>query len=67
MRELLKVNVGKSEPVEQALRRLLKKVQRAGVIAETKRRRAHESPRMRKIRRKAATVRKLRRRSGLSV
>ena len=62
---MLKVNVGKSEPVEQALRRLMKKVQRAGVIAEIKRRRAYESRADRNKRRTKATIRKNRKRAGL--
>jgi small subunit ribosomal protein S21 len=62
---LLKVNVGKTEPVEAALKRLLKKVQKAGVIAEMKRREYYESSELRKKRRKAAAIRKNRKKAGL--
>ena len=62
---MLKVNVGKTEPVEAALKRLLKKVQKAGLIAEVKRREFFESPELRKKRRKAAAIRKERKKAGL--
>lgn len=64
---MLKVKVGKTEPVESAMKRLLKKSQRAGVIAETKRRRTFESKRTRNMRRKKTTIRKARKKAGLPV
>ncbi len=64
---MLKVKVGKTEPIDSAMRRLSKKVQKAGLVAEIKRRMAFESRKARVKRRKASTIRRERKRAGLSV
>ena len=64
---LLKVQVGKTEAVDSAYRRLMKKVVKGGVIAEVKRRKRFESRSDCKKRRKKATIRKERKRMGLPV
>jgi small subunit ribosomal protein S21 len=64
---LLKVKVGKTEPIDSAMRRLSKNVQKAGLVAEIKRRMAFESRKARVKRRKASTIRRERKRAGLSV
>ena len=64
---MLKVQVGKNEPIDSAMRRLTKKVVGSGTIAEVKKRMYYESPQARKKRRKKIAVRKSRKRAGLPV
>jgi len=64
---LLKVKVGKTEPIDSALRRLAKKVQRSGLVKEVKRRKTHESRAARIKRRKLSVIRRERKRMGLPV
>ncbi|MEW5819834.1 MAG: 30S ribosomal protein S21 [Cyanobacteriota bacterium] len=52
-----KVEVGKDESIENALRRFKKKVQKAGIISEVKRREHYEKPSI-KRKRKASAAKK---------
>ncbi len=58
---MAEVRVLKDEPLEKALKRFQKKCQEAGIVKETKRRRAYEKP-SEKQKRKAAEARRKQRR-----
>jgi small subunit ribosomal protein S21 len=54
------VTVGENEPFESALRRFNKKVQQDGVLAEARRREHYEKPSVKRKKKEAARLRKLR-------
>lgn len=55
------IKVGKNEPLDKALRRFKKEIQRAGVLAEARRRSHYEKPSVkRKKKSEAARKRKYR-------
>lgn len=56
---LAEVEVGQNESIESALKRFKKKIQKAGILSEIKRRERHEKPSV-KRRRKAEAARKRR-------
>lgn len=62
-RVLVQVRVGEGENIEQALRRFRKKVQKAGILADFKRRKFFEAPSERR-KRKQAAAQKRRRKKG---
>jgi small subunit ribosomal protein S21 len=51
------VRLGENESIESALRRFKKKIQRAGILSEVKRRKRYEKPSLRR-KRKAEAARK---------
>lgn len=51
------VKVGENESIESALRRFKKKIQKAGILSEIKRRERYEKPSI-KAKRKSETARK---------
>jgi small subunit ribosomal protein S21 len=51
------VRLGENESIDSALRRFKKKIQKAGILSEVKRRERYEKPSLRR-KRKAETVRK---------
>ena len=53
------VRLGENESIESALRRFKKKIQKAGILSEVKRRERYEKPRIRR-KRKAEASRKRR-------
>ena len=56
---MAEVQVGPNEPIESALRRFKKKIQKAGILSEIKRRERYEKPSVkRKRKREAARKRK---------
>jgi small subunit ribosomal protein S21 len=56
---LAEVEVGQNESIESALKRFKKKIQKAGILSEIKRRERYEKPSV-KRRRKAEAARKRR-------
>lgn len=56
---MAQVNVGETESIESALRRFKKKVQKAGILSEIKRRERYEKPSLKK-KRKSEAARKRR-------
>jgi small subunit ribosomal protein S21 len=56
---LAEVEVGQDESIESALKRFKKKIQKAGILSEIKRRERYEKPSVRK-RRKSEAARKRR-------
>ena len=56
---LAEVEVGQNESIESALKRFKKKIQKAGILSEVKRRERHEKPSV-KRRRKSEAARKRR-------
>lgn len=56
------VEVGPEEPIEKALKRFKKECQKAGILAESRRREFFEKPCIRKRRKIEASRRKARRR-----
>jgi small subunit ribosomal protein S21 len=53
------VRVGENEPIESALKRFKKKIQKAGILSEIKRRERYEKPSIKK-KRKSEAARKRR-------
>mgnify|MGYP002780876079 CR=1 FL=1 len=53
------IRLGENESIDSALRRFKKKIQRAGILSEVKRRERYEKPSLRR-KRKAETSRKRR-------
>jgi small subunit ribosomal protein S21 len=51
---LSQVYVGQNESIESALKRFKKKVQKAGILSETKRRERYEKPSLKKKRKQEA-------------
>ena len=51
------IKVGENESIESALRRFKKKIQKAGILSEIKRRETYEKPSI-KAKRKSETARK---------
>lgn len=45
---LAEVRVGENEPIESALKRFKKKIQKAGILSEIKRRERYEKPSVRR-------------------
>lgn len=64
---LLQVQVGKSESMDSAMRRLGKKMADAQIVPEVKRRKTYKSRRDRVLERKKSAVRKNRKHAGLKV
>lgn len=56
---MAEIRLGENESIESALRRFKKKIQRAGILSEVKRRERYEKPSLRK-KRKAEAARKRR-------
>lgn len=56
---MVEVRVGEGESIELALRRFKKKIQKAGILSEVKRRERYEKPSVKK-KRKAEAARKRR-------
>jgi len=56
---LSEIHVGQDESIESALKRFKKKIQKAGILSEIKRRERYEKPSV-KRRRKSETARKRR-------
>lgn len=54
---LAEVRVGENEPIESALKRFKKKIQKAGILSEIKRRERYEKPSVRR-KKKAEAARK---------
>ncbi|MBE9006396.1 30S ribosomal protein S21 [Fortiea sp. LEGE XX443] len=54
---MAEVRLGENETIDSALRRFKKKIQRAGILSEVKRRERYEKPSLRR-KRKAEAVRK---------
>ncbi|MDM9382593.1 MULTISPECIES: 30S ribosomal protein S21 [unclassified Chlorogloeopsis] len=54
---MAEVRLGENESIDSALRRFKKKIQKAGILSEVKRRERYEKPSLRR-KRKAETVRK---------
>ncbi len=48
MKRLAEVRVGENEPIESALKRFKKKIQKAGILSEIKRRERYEKPSVRR-------------------
>ena len=48
------IKVGENESIESALRRFKKKIQKAGVLSEVKKRERYEKPRIKKKRKSEA-------------
>ena len=59
MRRLTTVKVGENESIESALKRFKKKIQKAGILSEIKRRERYEKPSIKK-KRKSEAARKRR-------
>jgi len=57
--KLAEIEVGQNESIESALKRFKKKIQKAGILSEVKRRERHEKPSVKK-RRKSEAARKRR-------
>lgn len=55
---LAEVRVGEGESIESALRRFKKKIQRAGILSEAKRREFYEKPSEEKKRKAAKALRR---------
>ena len=55
-----KVEVGPNEPLEKALRRFKKKIEREGILKTLKARKHYEKPSEKRAREKAAAVRRAR-------
>jgi small subunit ribosomal protein S21 len=51
---LAEVRVGENEPIESALKRFKKKIQKAGILSEIKRRERYEKPSVRRKRKSEA-------------
>jgi small subunit ribosomal protein S21 len=51
---LAEVKVGEGESIESALKRFKKKIQKAGILSEIKRRERYEKPSVRRKRKSAA-------------
>lgn len=56
---MAEVRLGENESIESALRRFKKKIQKAGILSEVKRRERYEKPSLRR-KRKAEAARKRR-------
>ncbi len=56
---MAEIEVGQNESIESALKRFKKKIQKAGILSEVKRRERHEKPSVKK-RRKSEAARKRR-------
>lgn len=56
---MAEIEVGQNESIESALKRFKKKIQKAGILSEVKRRERHEKPSIKK-RRKSEAARKRR-------
>ncbi|GAB4215577.1 MAG: 30S ribosomal protein S21 [Thermostichales cyanobacterium SZTDM-1c_bins_54] len=54
---MAQIHLGEQETIESALRRFKKKVQKAGILSEIKRRERYEKPSLR-LKRKQAAARK---------
>lgn len=54
---MAEVRLGENESIDSALRRFKKKIQKAGILSEVKRRERYEKPSLRR-KRKAEAVRK---------
>ncbi|BAY16418.1 30S ribosomal protein S21 [Anabaenopsis circularis NIES-21] len=54
---MAEVRIGENETIDSALRRFKKKIQRAGILSEVKRRERYEKPSLRR-KRKAEAARK---------
>jgi len=54
---MAEIKVGENESIESALRRFKKKIQKAGILSEIKRRETYEKPSI-KAKRKSETARK---------
>lgn len=54
---MAEVRLGENESIDSALRRFKKKIQKAGILSEVKRRERYEKPSLRR-KRKAETLRK---------
>lgn len=54
---MAEVRLGENESIDSALRRFKKKIQKAGILSEVKRRERYEKPSLRR-KRKAESVRK---------
>ena len=54
---MAEVHLGNNESIESALRRFKKKIQKAGILAEVKRRERYEKPSLRR-KKKAEAVRR---------
>ena len=52
--QLAEVRVGENEPIESALKRFKKKIQKAGILSEIKRRERYEKPSVRRKRKSEA-------------
>ena len=48
VKRLAEVRVGENEPIESALKRFKKKIQKAGILSEIKRRERYEKPSVRR-------------------
>ena len=59
MNALAEVRLGESESIESALKRFKKKIQKAGILSEIKRRERYEKPSVRR-KRKSEAARKRR-------
>ena len=57
VKKMAEVRVGENEPIESALRRFKKKIQKAGILSEIKRRERYEKPSI-KRKRKSEAARK---------
>ena len=59
VKRMPEVRVGDNEPIESALKRFKKKIQKAGILSEIKRRERYEKPSIKK-KRKSEAARKRR-------
>lgn len=63
---LSEIVVGDSEPFESALKRFNKRVQQDGILSETRRREHYEKPSVKRKKKEAARLRKLRKKKARS-
>lgn len=63
---LAEVIIGDNEPFEVALKRFNKRVQQDGILAEARRREHYEKPSVKRKKKEAARIRKLRKKQARS-